>query len=277
VRIWSFAKGHGTMNDFVLVKDRSGMLHPSSEDVRFLCDRRAGIGADGMLRAVKADSVPEWKGPGDLWFMDYRNADGSIAEMCGNGLRVFVKWLLEEDLVSGDVVDIATRAGLRRALPHHDGTITVTMGSPQWSADEVDLRLDGRQWTGHRVDVGNPHCVVREPNPSALDLAGHLEIDPVAFPYGANVEFVDQVGPDHLRLRVVERGVGETMSCGTGVVAAAWDAANTRAEPHLDGCAYTVDVPGGALTVTFAPDGQAHLTGPAVIVARGEVALPDAR
>ena len=291
MRTWSFAKGHGTLNDFVLVKDRSGMLNPSAQDVRFLCDRRGGIGGDGFLRAVKAENMPEWDGPGNRWFMDYRNADGSVAEMCGNGIRVFVRWLLEEDLAGGDVIEVATRAGLRRARVCRDGQISATMGTPYWSSEETWVRLGDREWHGHPVDVGNDHCVVRvtEEDLAGLDLTRPLELDGAVFPRGANVEFVVDLGPDEFRMRVLERGVGETMSCGTGVVAASCDqrartgfSSTGRGDQRLSapggeacGSEHTAHVPGGILKVEFDTEGRASLTGPAVIVARGEVTLPD--
>jgi len=275
MRTWSFAKGHGTMNDFVIIKDRSGLLDPSAEDVRFLCDRRRGVGGDGVLRAVKASHMPEWDGPGDIWFMDYRNADGSLAQTCGNGLRVFVQWLLEEDLATGDVIDIATRAGIRRARVHTDGVIAVTMGTPRWEPAQSQVRLGDRQWYGHPVDVGNEHCVIRLEDVdelAGLDLTVAPVLDPVQFPHGANVEFVVRLGDNKLRLRVFERGVGETMSCGTGVVAASCDELH---QVPSDERSYRVEVPGGRLKVEFAPGGEASLVGPACIVARGEVTLPN--
>ena len=115
MRRWSFSKGHGTENDFVLLLDREAMLDVGPAEVRYLCDRRAGIGADGLLRAVLAKHIDSWDGDGSLWFMDYRNADGSVAEMCGNGVRVFVRFLVDEGLASGPTVPIATRSGLREA------------------------------------------------------------------------------------------------------------------------------------------------------------------
>jgi len=274
MRTWSFAKGHGTENDFILLKDRSGLLNPSAADVRFLCDRRRGVGADGLLRAIRSERVPDWPGPPGLWFMDYRNADGTVAEICGNGLRVFAQWLLEEDLATGAVIQIATRAGLRQARAHADGRISVTMGTPRWDPAPTPLLLSGRTVDAHAVDVGNPHCVVpisTTDDLAALDL-GDAEPDAARFPDGTNVEFVVAVGPSHLRLRVRERGVGETRSCGSGVVAAACDHRQRTGNP---GCTYRVDVPGGRLTVDFDADGAATLTGPACVVARGEVTLPD--
>jgi diaminopimelate epimerase len=207
--------------------------------------------------------------------MDYRNADGSIAQMCGNGLRVFVRWLLEEDLATGDVIEIGTRAGLRRASLGRDGRISVTMGVPHLSGDTTKVQASSRTWEGHPVDVGNPHCVVRLSSVeelAGLDLSGPVHVD--HFPDGVNVEFVVEVGKNHLTMRVHERGVGETMSCGTGVVAAAFDHRHAGGDV---GSVYRVDVPGGGLKVEFAPTGEALLTGSAYIVARGEVVLPDAR
>ena len=128
VRRWSFSKGHGTQNDFVLLLDREAMLDVGPAEVRYLCDRHAGLGADGLLRAVAAKHIKGWDGDGSLWFMDYRNADGSVAEMCGNGVRVFVRFLLDAGLATGPTVDVATRAGLRQAIVLPDGRIRVAMG-----------------------------------------------------------------------------------------------------------------------------------------------------
>jgi diaminopimelate epimerase len=263
------------MNDFVLLKDRYGMLNPSPEDVRFLCDRRAGVGGDGLIRAVKAEGIPDWDGAKDIWYMDYRNSDGSPAETCGNGLRVFVRWLVDENLVSGTVIQVATRAGLRKAVVLRDGRISVTMGVPSWDSRVVGIDLCGKKWTGRKVDVGNPHLVVHVEDPTeldALDLCGPLVYDAEVFPEGTNVEFVTASTENKLKMRVYERGSGETMSCGTGVVAASTDA-RALSKRHHD--TFQVDVPGGTLKVTFDDEGEASMTGPAVIVARGEVTLPD--
>ncbi len=267
--MWSFAKGHGTQNDFVLVKDRHGMLCPSQADVRYLCDRHAGIGADGVLRVVKAGSMPEWDGDPDLWFMDYRNGDGSVAEMCGNGLRVFVRYLLEENLVGGADIQVATRAGLRRAAVLPDGRIKVAMGQVA-STGTSTVDYQGQLATGVGVDVGNPHLVVElDPQQVAqAELRSWPRPDPVRFPEGANVELAARTG-NGFTMRVLERGVGETRSCGTGAVAVAWVLSAGAAGTHR------IELPGGVVEVTLDDQGRAWLTGPAVIVARGEVALPE--
>lgn len=265
----SFVKGHGTLNDFVLLADPDRLQHLSGADVALLCDRRAGVGGDGILRAVRAGHLPDWDGDPDTWFMDYRNADGSLAEMCGNGLRVFLRYLEEEGLVVGTEVTVATRAGLRtgRFLP--DGRVAVTMGRARIGA-QVQVRLGADTWPATAVDVGNPHavCIVEADRLDALDLTHDAPSwEPAgAFPHGANIEFVVREAPGRLRLRVHERGVGETESCGTGVVAAA--------AAMRDDDTYTVDVPGGTLQVDLGGE-EAVLTGPAVVVARGQCTLPD--
>lgn len=264
-----FAKGHGTRNDFVLFADPDNLYDLTADQVAHLCDRRGGIGADGVLRAVRCALVPGWEAEGERWFMDYRNADGSIAEMCGNGLRVFLRYLEEEGLVVGTEVTVATRAGLRtgRFLP--DGRVAVTMGRARIGA-QVQVRLGADTWPATAVDVGNPHavCIVEAARLDALDLTHDAPSwEPAgAFPHGANVEFVVREAPGRLRLRVHERGVGETESCGTGVVAAA--------AAMRDDDTYTVDVPGGTLQVDLGGE-EAVLTGPAVVVARGQCTLPD--
>lgn len=271
-----FAKGHGTRNDFVLLADPDDREPLGAAQVRHLTDRRGGIGGDGVLRAVKARHVPEWSGDPDVWFMDYRNADGSIAEMCGNGVRVFARYLVEEGLVPEGTtsIDLGTRAGLRTAELLPDGRVRVWMGRPETNDAGTVVRVDGQEWGATSVDVGNPHAVVllgEGDALAALDLGDAPEWTPRAnFPHGVNVEFVDELAEDRVRMRVFERGVGETESCGTGTVAVA--SAVARAHGKTEG-RWTVEVPGGEVVVDLA-GGEAWLTGPAVIVARGHVDLP---
>jgi diaminopimelate epimerase len=274
MRRWSFAKGHGTQNDFVLIQDRESMLHIGVREVRAICDRHTGIGADGLLRAVKAKHIEGWDGDGELWFMDYRNADGSIAEMCGNGLRVFARFLLDEGLASGSTIPIATRAGLMEATALHDGRVRVSMGSVSVGRGEVAVTTaDGREFSATTVQVGNPHAVSFEDDLESLALQTAPTWSPVdEFPAGVNLEFVRVIGDRHLAIRVFERGVGETRSCGTGTVAAAAAAAQ-RAD--VEGSAtYRVDVLGGTVEVELGQQG-AFLTGPAVVIAHGELSLPE--
>lgn len=271
---WGFTKGHGTHNDFVLLKDRTGSVPLTAEQVRFLCDRHGGIGADGVIRAIKAGHVPEWDGEPDLWFMDYRNADGSLAEMCGNGLRVFGRFLMEEDLVDTNDLVIATRAGLRGVRELPDGRMCAQMGTVRVSPERTWVTHDGTRYGATAVDVGNPHAVVLlddDVDLSLLDLNRAPQFDPDVFPAGVNVEFVHVNDGHDLSMRVHERGSGETLSCGTGVVATAAAQAAVTGEPAGN---YAVTVPGGRLEVAFAGE-QVELIGPAVIVARGEVLVPD--
>jgi diaminopimelate epimerase len=250
-----FAKGHGTGNDFVIVPDVDDALDLSAAEVSALCDRRRGLGADGLLRVVR--------GADGEWFMDYRNADGSLAEMCGNGARVYARYLVESGLEAGPRVAIQTRAGRVVAeVGEHD--VSITMPQPRVGGPGV-AQAGGVDFKGTGATCGNPNLVCWVDDPSGLDLSRGVTLDPEAFPAGANVEFVAPVGPDHVRMRVVERGVGETLSCGSGACATA---AVVLADAGRAEGMVTVDVPGGRLVVTLAPD-RCVLTGPAEIVATG--------
>ena len=233
-----FTKGHGTGNDFVLILDERGELDLDSQTVAKLCDRHFGIGADGLIRVVKSKSIDAGAAslaeePAAEWFMDYRNADGSIAEMCGNGVRVFARYLTERGLVElapGDTLSIGTRAGVRDIQRSTNG-FAVDMGRWKPTTDEVTVRTAGSDVPrpGQGINVGNPHVVVALASTEDLkhlDLSKIPVIEP-AQPDGANVEFIVpadpmvQNGVGYISMRVHERGVGETLSCGTGIVAAA--------------------------------------------------------
>jgi diaminopimelate epimerase len=263
-----YAKGHGTGNDFIIVPDLDDQLDLGPDLVRKLCDRRAGIGADGVLRVVRAGLGNE--AAGAEWFMDYRNADGSIAEMCGNGIRVFARYLIDHDLVADPEFLIGTRAGARLVRQEPDGLFTVDMGPVTTGAASWAV-LGRRRLPGLAVSVGNPHlaCLVDEPV-SDLDLSAPPQVDQALFADGVNVEVVRVTGERSVEMRVHERGSGETRSCGTGAVAAAVAAARAAGEwPSSGTTVWAVDVPGGRLAV--APSATASLlTGPAVIVAEGE-------
>jgi diaminopimelate epimerase len=269
-----FAKGHGTENDFVILPDPRAEHELTPALAARLCDRRAGIGADGVLRVVRTAALPSG-GPGGTdeaeWFMDYRNADGSISEMCGNGIRVFARYLLEHGLAAGPSFAVATRSGARQVRAEPDGRITVDMG-PASVLGPGRTVIGGAVRDGLRVSVGNPHlaCLVDDAL-DKFDLAAPPGLDPAEFPEGGNVELVRVTGPASLSMRVHERGSGETRSCGTGAVAAAAAAASatSSATKTVPG-QWHVTVPGGALTVTL--DARTSwLTGPAVIVAEGEL------
>lgn len=266
-------KGHGTENDFVLLPDHDGSVH-GDLDPRFvasLCDRRRGIGADGVMRVIRTESLG-LPSAGE-WFMDYRNADGSVSEMCGNGVRVFAKHLFDEGLVPADQpVVVGTRDGdktITRTTGADGEVFTVDMGVPTLGVTSK-VAVDGRAWEAHEVRTGNPHAVAFV---DTLDDAGTLlaepEYDHAVYPEGVNIEFVVRRAPLHVAMRVHERGSGETRSCGTGAcaVAAATAVADAAARPAT----YRVDVPGGTVHVTWTDDDHLLLAGPAEIVARGEM------
>lgn len=286
MRTLRFVKGHGTQNDFVLIPDHDGRVDLTSGDVTFLADRHAGVGGDGVIRVAPIGAAPDpvrTACPDAQWFMDYRNADGSEAEMCGNGTRVFAKYLVTHGLVSSETFAIATRAGQKSITRVGDGFAT-DLGTWRLArAEEAQERgMDSVvQVVGApdplpalSVDLGNPHTVVMLP-PSihlqTLDLTTEPKVDPEP-PHGSNVEFVHAIEHGHISMRVHERGVGETRSCGTGAAAAAiatWWWGGQQADLRD----WAVDVPGGRLGVHL--NGQeVALSGPAELVAAGEVTLP---
>ena len=282
-----FTKGHGTGNDFVLFADPDGQIDLNPSQIQAICDRRFGIGADGIIRAVRSKNLAA--GAAALaeddeaeWFMDYWNADGTVSEMCGNGIRVYTRFLVEQDLATldrGDTLCIGTRGGVR----------DVQRGAAGYQVDLGRWRLDGGEplvraknlpvaRPGLGINVGNPHVVVAladDDELAGVDLTfvPQLDPDPIA---GANVEFVlpgDPLivnGVGRIRMRVHERGSGETLSCGTGAAAAA------LATRHWAGAGapnqWQVEVTGGTLGVRMFPteDGEhVSLSGPAELVFDG--------
>jgi diaminopimelate epimerase len=289
----NFTKGHGTGNDFVLVLDLDGQLQLTPKQIAKICDRHFGIGADGFIRVVRTEHSPEVAhllndAPEAEWFMDYYNADGSSAEMCGNGSRVFARYLTEKNLVNledSQTLSIATRAGVKD-LQRNMAGFAVDMGRWKLGSDEILVRaghLDVAR-PGLSIGVGNPHVVVALANLEELKAlylyqAPQLEPTPEA---GANVEFVVPEEPmikngvGYISMRVFERGVGETLSCGTGICAAA------LATRHWAGAGapntWQVTVAGGTLGVRmFATEDGEHvgLSGAAVLSFEGQLDLDE--
>ncbi|OBA82689.1 diaminopimelate epimerase [Mycobacterium sp. 1164966.3] len=279
-----FAKGHGTQNDFVLLPDVDAELELTSARVAALCDRRRGLGADGVLRvttagaAVRAGSLerlPDGVSSYD-WYMDYRNADGSTAQMCGNGVRVFAHYLRAAGMEARDEFVVGSLAGPRLVTVHRvDATsadVTVDMGKANRLGTGAAV-IGGRRFQGMAIDVGNPHlaCVDPQLTPdelASLDVAGPVSFDTAQFPAGVNIELLTAPEAGLIRMRVHERGVGETRSCGTGTVAAAVAA---LAYAGADTGTLTVRVPGGDVVVTVT-NATSYLRGPSVLVAHGELA-----
>ena len=282
-----FAKGHGTQNDFVVLGDLDAALALTPEAVSALCDRRRGLGADGVLRVTTAgaalaagvlDRIPDGVTPDD-WYMDYRNADGSIAQMCGNGVRVFAHYLRAGGLETRDEFVVGSLAGPRPVVMHHvDDTyadVQVDMGKANRLGDggkAFEVIVGGRTFNGLAIDVGNPHlaCVDSALTVEALgelDVAAPVSFDHDQFPDGVNVEILTAPVDGVVSMRVHERGVGETRSCGTGTVAAA-----VAALSHGGAASgtLTVRVPGGDVVVTVT-EATSYLRGPSVLVAHGEL------
>jgi diaminopimelate epimerase len=278
-----FAKGHGTQNDFVLLPDLDAKLTLTPAVVAALCDRRRGLGADGVLRVTTAgavlaagvlDRVPDGV-TADDWYMDYRNADGSTAQMCGNGARVFAHYLRASGWESRDEFVVGSLAGPRPVVLHRaDATnadISVDMGKTN-TLGEGQAVVGGRAFNGLAVDVGNPHlaCVDSELTLealAALDVAAPVTFDKAQFPEGVNVEVVTAPADGSVSMRVHERGVGETRSCGTGTVAAAVAALSYAGAANGT---LTVRIPGGDVVVTIT-EATSYLRGPSVLVANGQL------
>lgn len=283
----AFTKGQGTGNDFVLVLDAEGDLSLSTGQIARICDRRFGIGADGLIRVVKSANLEAGAAslaeePRAEWFMDYYNADGSVAEMCGNGVRVFARYLTEKGLVQlddGQTLAVGTRDGVKDLTRNRAG-FAVDLG--RWRLTETDVLVSAKNLHTARpsqgINVGNPHLVVALANLdelAALDLSVAPELNP-AQPAGANVEFVVPADPmvhegvGSINMRVHERGSGETLSCGTGIVAAALATRHWAGQGAPN--TWQVTVPGGTLGVRmFATEDGEHvgLSGAAELVYEG--------
>ncbi|MGV9664729.1 diaminopimelate epimerase [Nocardia niigatensis] len=288
-----FSKGHGTQNDFVVLPDPDAWLELTESRIAALCDRQRGLGADGVLRVARAGALietgvlgalPEGVSAGD-WFMDYRNADGSIAEMCGNGVRVFAHYLVATGMEKGTEFVVGSRAGARPVVVHHadpvHGEVTVAMGKVK-TLGVSTATVSGREFTGLGIDVGNPHlaCVDPDLDPASLaelDLEQLPGFDHTLFSHGVNVEILTALtvgsdGEKGVDMRVYERGVGETRSCGTGTVAAAAAALDRDGFDLAEDVGHVqVRIPGGVVTVGI-ENGSAWLRGPSELVATGRIA-----
>lgn len=249
--------GHGTENDFVIIFDPEDELEVTKEACSAICNRDSGIGADGVIRILKRDGK---------WFMDYRNSDGSVAEMCGNGIRLMARYLVDRGHQDSGIFAIQTRAGTKFVSVPDSGDITVNMGQVALESGEIIASSNGKSWSGYNVNVGNPHAVVFVDD---LSEVGDLKIEPSvspasAYPEGVNVEFVKVLENGELAMRVHERGVGETRSCGTGTCAVAL-AATALKKKQLPS-KWVIHPPGGRLEVEIDAHSNAILTGPAVLI-----------
>ena len=249
--------GHGTENDFLLIFDPEQKIVITDSIVQSLCNRTTGIGADGVIRITKPDGK---------WFMDYRNADGSIAEMCGNGIRVMARYLVTHGHQGEGLFPINTRDGMKYLRVPMEGDISVNMGQVTDEGDEVEVLQNSQRYSARHISVGNPHAVAFLDD---LSQVGSLETAPdvhpsSVFPDGVNIEFVEITSPDTVTMRVHERGSGETRSCGTGTCAVAL-AATIHTRGRLP-ARWVIKPPGGTLIVDIDAHSNATLTGPALLI-----------
>ena len=281
----AFSKMHGLGNDFIVIDDTAQVLDFTSADVRWLCDRNFGIGADGLI-LVRPSTTDQAD-----FFMHYFNADGSTAEMCGNGIRCFAKYLVDHDLLADDAdsVRVETLSGVMSITLTRDDAgymhaATVDMGEPVLSPSEIPTTIDTDQVFDYPIEtpygtfditavsMGNPHAIlwVDDLDNAPVDTVGPaIENNPI-FPNKTNVEFAQAVGGDLIRLRVWERGVGETLACGTGACA-------TLVAATL-GCVAgreaVIALKGGELIIRWHEDGHIYMTGPATEVFEGTIRFP---
>jgi diaminopimelate epimerase len=254
--------GHGTENDFVILFDPDSQYSITPAQIAAICNRDTGVGADGFIRITKPDGK---------WFMDYSNSDGSIAEMCGNGIRVMARYLVARGHLPEGIFAINTRAGIKHLRVPLEGDISVNMGQVTDEMEEIEVTQNGKTWSGLNISVGNPHAVVFLDD---LEEVGSLTTAPVvsphsSYPEGVNVEFVQILANNEARMRVHERGSGETRSCGTGTCAVALAATiHTRGKlPRR----WTIYPPGGRLIVDIDGHSNATLIGPAELIADHDI------
>ena len=273
-----FAKYQGTGNDFVMVSDLEDSLDLTPPLVRSLCDRRFGIGADGVIRVAPSSRAP--------FFMDYVNADGSPSEMCGNGIRCLAVFARAEGLTREDVIDVDTRSGVKTVTVEGD-RVRVDMGPPIFEPSETPvtletadalhtkLEVDGEVYEAAVLSMGNPHAVlfVEDASSAPVTTLGPRLEEHTAFPNKANIEFVAVDSPDRITMRVWERGSRETLACGTGACAAAVAARLLRGTDAK----ITAGLRGGDLEIEWAgspaDEQPVFMTGDAVEVFTGEVKI----
>jgi diaminopimelate epimerase len=263
-----FTKVYSAGNDFLIVPDPDDTFRLDADRAESLCDRDTGVGADGIIRVAPTASVAGHEVDAVVapWFMDYRNADGSLGGTCGNGLRVFARHLVDSGLAQAGEFAVATRAGVHTVWVPEDGDVTVDMGVPIFGDQNARVRVADEWLDSVNVDMGNPHAVVLlEDVAQAGPLHRAPEYEPASvYPGGVTFDFVASLEPRRLRVRVYEHGVGETYSCGTGACAAVITVARRDQAPG--NARYVVETLGGHLDVALAPDGRMKLTGPTLMI-----------
>lgn len=273
----AFTKMHGLGNDFVVIDAIAQTVELSTAQVRLLADRRRGVGCDQVLLVERPTQA------GAEFRYRIFNADGGEVEQCGNGARCFARFVRDKGLTASDRIAVQTRAGLIELRLEPDGQVTVDMGAPRLEPADIPfqaparavtypLEVEGRGLEISAVSMGNPHAVLRVDavaTAPVAELGPQIEHHP-RFPRRVNVGFMEVVDADHIRLRVFERGAGETLACGTGACAAV-------VAGRLQGLLaekVSVSLPGGDLMVSWQSEGTPVLmTGPATCVFEGRIQL----
>ena len=260
-------KYHGAGNDFIMIDNRDGIFDTKNTDrIKLLCDRHFGIGADGIILLELSDKAD--------CFMNYYNSDGTLAEMCGNGVRCLAKFFLQQTKSNAKELSIDTRAGIKKIICNPDGSFSVNMGAPVFShTDFPSGPLTLENITFNFVSMGNPHAVGFVKNISEIDIS---EIGPSIennshFPNKINAEFVEKISDDYFKVKVWERGCGATLACGTGACAVYAILTKLSARQDLAENEITLEFPGGKLYLSENQEGQIILRGPAVCVFEGEI------
>jgi diaminopimelate epimerase len=267
----TFYKYEGAGNDFIMINNFKENINLTKDDIKNICDRHWGVGADGVILLQFSDKAD--------CFMNYYNSDGTIAEMCGNGVRCTTKFYLEQTGSDLQELTIDTRAGLKKVVVNEDGTVSVNMGIPSEMTRDIPsdfpseiINID--DYTLHCVSMGNPHAVMEVDNLEKIEvktIGPKIEND-FHFPNKINVEFVEKINDDYYKVKVWERGCGETLSCGTGACAVfAILSKLSSSRTVLEEKEITLEFPGGKLYLSENHEGEIILRGPAKFIFKGEI------
>jgi diaminopimelate epimerase len=261
----NFYKYHGAGNDFIMINNLDGDINLKPDYIKSVCDRHFGVGSDGLILIEKSDKAD--------CFMNYYNSDGTLAEMCGNGIRCVAKFFLEQTDSDLKELSIDTRAGIKKIIKNSDDTYSVNMGMPIFEHDDFPngvLNLEGLEM--ECVSMGNPHAVV------IVDSLNNFNIKTIGpeiendyhFPRKINVEFVEKIDDTNYKVKVWERGCGETLACGTGACAI-FAILSLPTRQGLGGKEITLEFPGGKLYVSKNHEENIILRGPATFVFKGGI------
>lgn len=258
-------KYEGNGNDFIMLNNLNNNISLNNVDIKRLCDRHFGVGSDGLILIEKSDKAD--------CFMNYYNSDGTLAEMCGNGIRCAAKFFLEQTDFSLNELSIDTRTGIKKITHNSDDTFSVNMGMPIFEHDDFPngvLSLEGLEM--ECVSMGNPHAVVMVDSLNDFNvktIGPEIEND-YHFPRKINVEFVEKIDDTNYKVKVWERGCGETLACGTGACAI-FAILSLPLRQGLVSKEITLEFPGGKLYVSKDHEGNIILRGPATFVFKGEI------